>query len=164
MQPQEPGNTGDPATLRAALKHVYWLGGGSSAGKSTIARRIAIQHGLHVYSTDDVMPDHAGRMLPEDSPYPSRFKTMDMDERWVNRSLGTMLKTFHLFRGEGFGLIVEDLLRLPRTPAWSPRVSVCCRTWSNRSSPRRLELPIIEVDAAMTEDQLTRWVTQAFGL
>jgi hypothetical protein len=27
-----------------------------------------------------------------------------------------MLETFHWFRGEGFGLIVEDLLRLPREP------------------------------------------------
>jgi hypothetical protein len=38
---------------------------------------------------------------------------MDMDERWVSRSPETMLETFHWFRGEGFGLIVEDLLRLP---------------------------------------------------
>jgi hypothetical protein len=35
---------------------------------------------------------------------------MDMDERWVSRSPRTMLETFHWFRGEGFGLIVEDLL------------------------------------------------------
>ena len=41
---------------------------------------------------------------------------MDMDERWVNRSPQTMLETFHWFRGEGFNLIVEDLLRLPREP------------------------------------------------
>jgi hypothetical protein len=27
-----------------------------------------------------------------------------------------MLETFHWFRGEGFDLIVEDLLRLPRAP------------------------------------------------
>jgi hypothetical protein len=38
---------------------------------------------------------------------------MDLDERWVNRSPETMLETFHWFRGEGFGLIVEDLLCLP---------------------------------------------------
>jgi hypothetical protein len=38
---------------------------------------------------------------------------MDMDERWVNRSPETILETFHWFRGEGFGLIVEDLLCLP---------------------------------------------------
>ena len=38
---------------------------------------------------------------------------MDMDERWVNRSPKAMLETFHWFRGEGFNLIIEDLLRLP---------------------------------------------------
>lgn len=38
---------------------------------------------------------------------------MDMDERWVSRPPEIMLKTFHWFRGEGFRLIVEDLLRLP---------------------------------------------------
>jgi hypothetical protein len=36
-----------------------------------------------------------------------------MDERWVDRSPQTMLETFHWFRGEGFGLIVEDLLGFP---------------------------------------------------
>jgi hypothetical protein len=70
------------------------------------------RHGLHVYSTDEVMPDHASRSTAEDAPYLSRFKIMDMDERWVNRSPEIMLETFHWFRGEGFGLIVEDLLRL----------------------------------------------------
>ncbi len=39
---------------------------------------------------------------------------MDMDERWVNRSPKTMLETFHWFQGEGFNLIIEDLLRLTR--------------------------------------------------
>jgi hypothetical protein len=62
---QEHGNTGDAARLRARLAHVYWIGGGSGAGKSTIARRVAGEHSLHLYATDDVMPDHAGRMLPE---------------------------------------------------------------------------------------------------
>jgi hypothetical protein len=38
---------------------------------------------------------------------------MTMDERWVNRSPQTMLDTFQWFRGEGFGLIVEDLQKLP---------------------------------------------------
>ena len=66
-----------------------------------------------MYSTDEVMPDHAGRSRPEDSQYLSRFKAMDTDERWVNRSPQTMLETFHWFRGEGFGLIFEDVLRTP---------------------------------------------------
>jgi len=94
--------------------HVYWIGGGSGAGKSTIARRLADRHGLWLYSTDDVMADHGRRMTPSDAPFLSEFVAMDMDERWMKRSPETMLETFHWFRGEGFGLIVEDLLRLPR--------------------------------------------------
>src|SRR5918912_348816 len=113
MRPEEHEETTDAAALRARLQHVYWIGGGSGAGKSTIARHIAAQHGLHVYSTDEVMPDHANRSTPEDTPYLSRFKTIDMDERWVNRSPQTMLETFPWFRGEAFDLIVEDVLRLP---------------------------------------------------
>jgi 2-phosphoglycerate kinase len=116
MRPERHGETADAAALHARRRHVYWIGGGSGAGKSTTARRMAARHGLRLYATDDVMSDHASRSTPEDCPFLSEFKAMDMDERWVNRSPETMLETFHWFRGEGFGLIVEDLLRLPREP------------------------------------------------
>jgi hypothetical protein len=102
--------------LRARLRHVYWIGGGSGAGKSTIARRLAARYGLRVYATDAVMPDHARRSAPGDCPFLDQFAAMDIDQRWVNRSPHTMLETFHWFRGEGFSLIVEDLLRLPPEP------------------------------------------------
>ena len=95
------------------LEHVYWIGGGSASGKSTIARRIAAEQGLGVYATDDVMADHARRSSPEDCPLLHAFMAMDMDQRWVNRTPETMLETFHWFRGEGFNFIVEDLLRMP---------------------------------------------------
>jgi len=95
------------------LRHVYWVGGASGAGKSTIARRLAAKYGLGLYSTDEAMADHASRCPPEDCPFLTAFKSMSMDERWVNRSPQTMLETFHWFRGEGFSLIVEDLLKLP---------------------------------------------------
>lgn len=107
----------DIVALREQLQHVYWIGGGSGAGKSTIARRIAAQHGLRVYATDDVMADHARRSTPEDSPLLHTFMAMEMDERWVNRPPKTLLETFHWFQGEGFNLIIEDLLSLPREPA-----------------------------------------------
>ena len=106
----------DP-TLRGPLRHVYWLGGGSGAGKSTIARRLAVRHGLRLFATDDAMPDYASRTTPDNSPFLRDFMAMDMDERWVHRTPEAMLETFHWFRGEGFDLIVEDLLRLPRQPA-----------------------------------------------
>jgi 2-phosphoglycerate kinase len=111
-----PGEITDAAALRERLGHVYWLGGGSGAGKSTIARRVAARHGLRRYATDDVMPDHARRCAPGDCPQLAAFAALDMDERWLNRSPRTMLETFHWFRGEGFHLILEDLLRLPARP------------------------------------------------
>jgi adenylate kinase family enzyme len=120
MSPERHGDPSDAAALRAQLRHVYWIGGGSGAGKSTIARRMAARHGLRLVATDDLMSDHARRSTARDGPFLSEFAAMDMDERWVNRSPETMLETFHWFRGEGFGLIVEDLLRL----AGEPRVIV----------------------------------------
>jgi 2-phosphoglycerate kinase len=111
-----PEGQREPADAAARLRHVYWIGGGSGAGKSVIARRVAAWHGLRVYATDDVMADHGRRCAPADGPFLTEFAAMDMDERWVNRSPETMLETFHWFRGEGFGLIVEDLLRRPAEP------------------------------------------------
>jgi 2-phosphoglycerate kinase len=116
MLPNRHEKTADSGALREKLQHVYWIGGGSGAGKSTVARRIAAQHGLHVYATDDVMADHARRSTSEDSRSLHRFMAMDMDERWMNRPPRAMLETFHWFRGESFNLIIEDLLRLPREP------------------------------------------------
>jgi adenylate kinase family enzyme len=106
-------NTHITSDLREQLRHVYWIGGGSCAGKSTVARRLADQHRLHLYATDDVMPEHSRRSRPEDCPLLHQFMAMNMDDRWVNRSPATMLDTFHWFQGEGFGMIIEDLLRIP---------------------------------------------------
>lgn len=222
MSPDWHEEAADGAALRERLRHVYWVGGGSGAGKSTVARRIAARHGLHLYATDDVMADHARRSAREDCPLLHTFLAMDMDERWVNRTPITMLETFHWFRGEGFHLIVEDLLRLPREPGViaegfrllprlvRPLLSAPGRavwllptpdlrravfegrggaasgflarttdperalrnllerdrmfTDTLREETARLGLPAVEVDAAMTEDDLARRVTERFGL
>ncbi|QOV40751.1 hypothetical protein IM697_21540 [Streptomyces ferrugineus] len=113
---ERPADLAESAELAERLRHVYWIGGGSGAGKSTIARRLADRHGWRLYATDDVMQDHARRSTPQEAPLLHQFIAMDMDERWVNRSPQVMLDTFHWFRGEAFGLIVEDLLRLPQEP------------------------------------------------
>jgi len=117
MRGTDSSAAADRAALRERLRHVYWLGGGSGAGKSTIARRLAARHGLRLYATDDAMADHARRSSAEEAPLLHRFLAMDMDERWVRRPADAMLRTFHWFQGEGFDLIVDDLLALPREPA-----------------------------------------------
>ena len=71
---------------------------------------------MRLYSTDDAMTGHAARLNATEAPLLAEFKAMDMDQRWCQRSPEQMLETFHWFWGEGFQLIVEDLLRLPREP------------------------------------------------
>ena len=102
--------------MSAQLAHVYWLGGGTGAGKSTIAHRLANRFGLRLYDTDRAMSDHTTRSSPQETPYLQEFLAMNMDERWANRSPEVMLDTFHWFRGEAFDLIVDDLLRLAPEP------------------------------------------------
>jgi 2-phosphoglycerate kinase len=212
----------ETSDLAERLQHVYWIGGGSVAGKTTIARRIAAQHGLRIYSTDDAMADHARRSTSEDSPLLHAFMAMDMDERWVNRSPQSMLETFHWFQGEGFELIIDDvsssartlgvivegfrllprlvrpLLSTPTHAVWllaTPefrhaaaerrggssweflaKTSDRERALRNllerdrlftdmlRRETERLDVPVIEVDTTMTEDDLTRRVTEIFEL
>lgn len=222
MQTERHKLTADAVALQQQLRHVYWIGGGSGAGKSTSARRLAAEHGLQLYATDDAMLDHSQRSTPECCPLLHEFMALDMDERWVNRSPQAMLETFHWFRGEGFNLIIEDLLRLPKEPAviaegfrllphlvkpllaapnhavWLlPTPDFRQAVFASRgiakggflgktSDParalrnllvrdamfthrlyeeaKRLELNTLEVDTATTVDELTRRVTEAFGL
>jgi len=103
--------------VRQRLRHVRWIGGGSGAGKSTIARTLAREHGLRLYSSDATLGDHVRRSTPIDHPLIEAFLAMDMDERWVNRPPSVMLETFHGFQGEAFELIIEDLLALPDEPS-----------------------------------------------
>jgi len=167
------------------------------------------------------MSEHDGRFLPPDAPLLSRFKAMDMDDRWVNQSPETMLESFHWFQGELFGLIVEDLLSLPAEPGliaegfrllprlvkpllgqpghavWllpTPgfrRAAFASRgaLWQiagQTSDPQkalrnllerdrmftellaqeteRLELPAVEIDTTMTEEDLTERVRKILGL
>jgi hypothetical protein len=109
---KDPDTTSNES-LMSRLRHVYWIGGGSGAGKSTIAKRLANKYGLKLFSTDEKIREHGIRTPPEERPFSCAFNEMDMDERWLNRSPETMLDTFHFFRGECFDRIVEDLLEFP---------------------------------------------------
>ncbi len=84
-----------------------WLGGGSGAGKTTVARRLAARYGLTRYGTDDVLDDHARRARGR--PAVDAFVAQNPDERWVQRTPQEMLDTFPWFAGEGFDLVVADL-------------------------------------------------------
>lgn len=52
-------DTLEGSALRERLRQVYWVGGGSDAGKTTIARRTAARNDLQLYATDEAMAAHA---------------------------------------------------------------------------------------------------------
>jgi 2-phosphoglycerate kinase len=106
------GHLTAPDSLKARLRRVRWIGGGSGAGKSSVARRLATEYGLSEYRCDDAIPDHAHRCGPSDAPLLHAFLAMDMDERWVKRPPTVMFETFPWFHGEGFDLILDDVLAL----------------------------------------------------
>lgn len=97
------------------LHNVFWIGGGSGAGKSTIAKLIAQKYGYELYSCDEAMAEHGRRLNQKTAPLLEKFKHMSMDERWLNRSPEEMLKTFHWFCGEGFECIIEDMQKRTST-------------------------------------------------
>lgn len=193
---------------------MYWIGGGSGAGKSTVARRLAAEHDLRLYSTDKAMRPHAARLSAEEAPLLAAFAAMDLDERWALRSPREMLETFHWFAGEGFELILDDVRALPPpvlvegfrllprlvprghavwllpTPAFrraafesrdglwdiAGRTNHPERALRNllerdamftdhlRAETARLELPAIEVEVGMAEDDLAARVAAALVL
>jgi hypothetical protein len=100
------------SNLADRLRHVRWIGGGSGAGKSTVARRLIADYGLRLYEVEP-LSKHASRSDSESSPLLHAFIAMDMDERWLNRTPEVMFETFHGFHGEGFQFVIEDLLALP---------------------------------------------------
>src|SRR6185295_15326434 len=94
------GPRGDTTDVARRLDHVFWIGGGSAAGKSTIARRLATEYGLQVYATDTAMSRHAAALTPEQAPQLAHFRRMTMNERWLDRPPELMLDSFHWFQGE----------------------------------------------------------------
>jgi hypothetical protein len=104
--------SGQHRSEASRLGHVRWVGGGSGAGKSTVAARLAAEHGFRLYHIEP-FSQFLDRTTPASAPMLHGFIHMDMDERWVHRTPEVMYETFHGFHGECFDLIVEDLLSLP---------------------------------------------------
>jgi adenylylsulfate kinase-like enzyme len=51
-----------------ALKHVYWIGGTTCAGKTTISKRIAEEFGFVRYDCDARVGDHQAKATKGECP------------------------------------------------------------------------------------------------
>lgn len=119
------------------LDHVRWLGGGSGAGKSSVARVLAVRHPeLVVVDTDALMADHARRADPASAPALARIAAATLDERWLGRTPAEMLESFHWYRGEAFDLLLADVAALPADrPARVHRAGLAGRRRGARQRP-----------------------------
>ena len=102
------------------LSHVVWIGGGTGAGKSSIAIALAERHGLERYNYDwHDSRSHSERTRADRHPPRAAFLAMSMDERWVSRTPEAMARAEVTEFAERFEMVLEDLAALdaPRVVA-----------------------------------------------
>jgi len=98
--------------MRARLAHVLWIGGGPQAGKTTLSRLLAGKWDLKIYNLDwHAVREHDRRP----SHLTAAFQHLSMDERWALPSPDELLTRSIAMWEEGFDLVLEDLLTLPRS-------------------------------------------------
>jgi hypothetical protein len=98
--------------VRERLSHVLWLGGAPRVGKSTLARLLAGKYDLRIYNLDW---HHTREHLARGGPAMRWWQERTPDERWLAPSQAELLERSIAAWEEGFGLIVDDLLRTPTT-------------------------------------------------
>jgi hypothetical protein len=98
--------------MRERLSHVLWIGGGPQAGKTTLSRLLAGKWDLKIYNLD-WHSVHEPALRP--GPAVVAFKRLSMDERWAVPSAFDLLERSIAVWQEGFALVLEDLLALPRS-------------------------------------------------
>ena len=96
------------------LRHVLWIGGPSSSGKTTIARALARRHGLRLYSSDTRTWEHRDRAVAQGHEAAIRWEALTPEERWIEASPEEMFAmSLHRERAE---TVVEDVRGLPASP------------------------------------------------
>jgi hypothetical protein len=94
------------------LRHVLWIGG-ASAGKTTVATRLARRYGLRWYSADKHTWAHRDIAIAAGHEAATRWETMTHEERAAADPAELMRLNLDLERGP---MILDDLQRLPTAP------------------------------------------------
>ena len=89
------------------MPEVVFVGGGTGGGKTTVARTLAVRHGLRLFQIDRFWYEHAER-YGEAPPSP--------DVQWLEWSPGTQAADFERVSRLMLGFVLEDLPTLPDQP------------------------------------------------
>jgi 2-phosphoglycerate kinase len=90
---------------------VYWIGGSTCAGKTTISNALSAKYGLTVYHCDDYIGKHIDKSNAQEHPNLNKITKTSWDdilsmnvEDYLNWTMGSFI--------EEFGMILEDLYKL----------------------------------------------------
>lgn len=94
------------------LAQVYWLGGSACAGKTSVARRVAAEHGLTLYSCDDRFEEHRRRADPTRHPRFCRIADLPPEELWEGPAEARAGELLGFYEDE-MEMVLEDLAAIP---------------------------------------------------
>lgn len=90
---------------------IYWLGGSTCAGKTTISNILSEKYGFIVYHCDEYLAKHIEKSNAQEHPNLNRVTKMSWNDI-LSMKVDDYLKwTIGLFREE-FQMILEDLYKL----------------------------------------------------
>ncbi|WP_413796830.1 hypothetical protein [Streptomyces iranensis] len=155
------GEVWDPfGTLHRAL----WIGGGQWAGKSTVARRLAVQYGVTVYHYDyHDARGHNDRRIARRAALAEPTTEPDLDRMWVHTTPEAMATETLAGFPDRFQWALDDLRALVSghpiiAEGWGLRPELVAPIVD---SPRRM---IVMVPTAEFRDQQVRELPRAASL
>ncbi|MFN8486833.1 MAG: hypothetical protein U0350_04520 [Caldilineaceae bacterium] len=103
--------------LKAALAHVLWIGGGTDAGKTTVAEAIVERYQLQFYHFDRHEHSHIERRIVA-GDYVGRKNLFEMtpDELWIDQLPEEMARGTIQGWSRRVDFVVDDLLAMPKQP------------------------------------------------
>jgi len=105
-----------PDQLQVAkdLSHVLWIAGSPCSGKSAISHAIARISVFLDYHVDAWARNHLARWIAAGDTEARAFLKMSMDQRWIQRSVETLVEETIESWTRDFHFVIEDLLALPK--------------------------------------------------
>lgn len=112
---------------KSNLPLVYWLGGSTCAGKSTISNMLSATYGFTVYHCDEYLGKHIEKSNAEEHPNLNKGKNFSWDDilsmkedEYLSWSIGSFTEEYKMIledldsQADGKPILVEGVNLLPR--------------------------------------------------
>ena len=84
--------------IKRDLSHVYWIGGASRGGKSTVAEAIEKEFGFSVYAHDRKWIDGDHTRMADPDRHPTMFRYRDLYEDFaIHKNFNQFLEKYYAF-------------------------------------------------------------------